>query len=118
MNNLNIKNQQKLMRKKRIRNVVKGTSERPRLSVTISLNHVSAQLINDDTNQTLAYASSIGNKKLASNLTAKAVYVGEKIAKDASSKKFTKIVFDRNGKLYHGRIKALAEAARSGGLEF
>lgn len=118
MTNLIIKNQHRLMRKKRIRQVVVGTNDRPRLSVSISLKHVSAQLINDQTNQTLVYATTVGAKKMPANLTERAALIGSQVAQKALSKKYKKVVFDRNGRLYHGRIKALAEAARSGGLEF
>ncbi|MBP9821026.1 50S ribosomal protein L18 [Candidatus Saccharibacteria bacterium] len=105
------------LRKARVRSVVSGTSERPRLSVSISNIHVSAQIINDETGNTLASATSVG-KKMTGNLTDKAVIVGTNIAKAAKKINVKKVSFDRNGKQYHGRIKALAEAARKEGLEF
>lgn len=108
----------KNLRKTRIRARVKGNSERPRLTVTISNSHVSAQIIDDSKNETLVSASTIGNTKMTGSLTAKAELIGKEIAKKAKSAKITKVVFDRNGKIYHGRIKALADSARAEGLEF
>ncbi|MDO8265618.1 MAG: 50S ribosomal protein L18 [Candidatus Saccharibacteria bacterium] len=101
----------------RTRSGLHGTAERPRLSVTISNAHVSAQIINDDTHTTIAAATSVGIKATGT-MTEKAVVVGEKIAKAAKAKKVTAVVFDRGSKKYHGRIKALAETARKNGLEF
>jgi len=110
---------QKDLRKRRIRAKVTGTAERPRLTVTISLQHISAQIINDQTHQTLAQASTIGkSNKTTGSMTEKAAKVGEEIAKAAKAAKINKVVFDRNGRIYHGRVKALADAARKGGLEF
>ncbi len=105
-------------RKARIRSIVSGTSERPRLSVFVSHMHVSAQLMDDSKQATLAYVTTVGKKSVKGNLTDKATWVGTEIAKEAKSQKVKKIVFDRNGKLYHGRVAALAEAARKEGLEF
>lgn len=105
------------LRKARVRSVVSGTSERPRLSVSISNIHVSAQIINDETGRTLASATSVG-KKMTGTLTEKSALVGADIAKAAKKVKVKKVAFDRNGKQYHGRVKALAEAARKEGLEF
>ncbi|HET9173664.1 MAG TPA: 50S ribosomal protein L18 [Candidatus Saccharimonadales bacterium] len=104
-------------RKARIRSVVHGTSERPRLTVTISNLHVSAQLIDDTAGTTLASATTIGQKPTGT-MTEKATKIGEEIATKAKTAKINKVVFDRNGKIYHGRIKALADAARNAGLEF
>jgi large subunit ribosomal protein L18 len=95
-----------------------GTADRPRLSVTISNTHVSAQIINDELHKTLAHASTIGDKSMTGTMTEKSIAVGTAIAKAAKSAKVTKVVFDRGERIYHGRIKALAEAARAGGLEF
>ncbi len=106
------------LRKNRVRAKVSGTTERPRLSVTISNLHVSAQIIDDVTGKTLAAATTVGQKSAKGTLTEKAAAIGTDIAKKAKAKKITTIVFDRNGRQYHGRVKALAEAARAGGLEF
>lgn len=111
------KNQNAARRAHRVRARMHGNNVRPRLSVNISNLHISAQLINDDSGKTLAYATSVG-QKIEGNMTAKAAWVGSGIAKKAKSAKVGKVVFDRAGRKYHGRIKALAEAAREGGLEF
>lgn len=118
MNRIAKKNDTKALRKLRIRSRIKGTTERPRLTVTISNSHVSAQIIDDSKDATLAHASTIGNTKVTGNMTAKAEMIGKEIAKKAKAAKVTKVVLDRNGRIYHGRIKALADAARSEGLEF
>jgi len=118
MNKMIKKVASKNLRKARIRDRVTGTSERPRMTVTISNLHVSAQVIDDSKGVTLAQASTIGNNKISGNMTEKAIAIGKEIAKNAKSAKVTKVVFDRNGKIYHGRIKALADAARAEGLEF
>ena len=105
------------LRKARVRKVVSGTAERPRLTVTISNIHVSAQIIDDVSKKTLAAATTVGaNQK--GTMTEKAVFVGTTIGKLAKKAKITKVAFDRNGKQYHGRIQALADAARAEGLEF
>jgi large subunit ribosomal protein L18 len=101
----------------RVRATVTGSTERPRLAIFISNIHVTAQIVDDSTSKTLAYASTVG-KKVEGNMTAKAEFVGVEIAKSAKKAKVSKVVFDRSGRKYHGRIKALAEAARKGGLEF
>ena len=105
-------------RHKRVRSVVSGSAERPRLSVHVSNLHITAQLIDDQTSQTLAYVSTIGQKDLKGSLKAKADWAGENIAQQAKVKKIKRVVFDRGGKHYHGRVAALAEAARQAGLEF
>lgn len=118
MNQLKSKKDNLLRRKNRIRSKIHGSAERPRLSVKISLKNVSAQLINDDLSKTVLVVSTIGNKKLAKmTMSQKAEFVGEEIAKQAKGSKIKVVVLDRNGKIYHGRIKALAEAARKTGLE-
>lgn len=117
MNILQKKLHSRTQRKGRIRAVVSGTPERPRLHVFISNQHVSAQIIDDTTNKTLVSASTVGQKATGS-MTEKAVAIGSEIAKKAKSAKITTVVFDRNGKLYHGRVAALADAARKQGLEF
>lgn len=109
----------RLLTKARVRAKINGTSDRPRLSVSISNTNVTAQLIDDTKSCTLAYVSTTGNKKLSTfTLTKKSEWVGEEIAKKANSKKIKEVVFDRGTKIYHGRIKALAEAARKNGLKF
>lgn len=106
------------LRKNRIRSVISGTAERPRLSVFVSNMHVTAQLIDDTTHATIAYVSTVGQKKLNGTMIEKATWVGTEIAKKAKTAKVTAVVFDRNGRIYHGRVKALADAARNEGLEF
>ncbi|HUP43893.1 MAG TPA: 50S ribosomal protein L18 [Thermoanaerobaculia bacterium] len=105
--------------RQRIRRKVRGTTERPRLAVFRSLKHVYAQVIDDATGTTLASASS-REKDAATkgSNTAAAKAVGVLIAKKAKDKGITRVVFDRGGYLYHGNIKALADAARENGLEF
>jgi large subunit ribosomal protein L18 len=112
----------RLKRKKRVRSRVIGTSERPRLNVFRSLKHIYAQAVEDTTGKTLASASTLsselkGSLRYPGNVEA-AKKVGELIAKKCLEKGIQKVVFDRSGYLYHGRIKALAEAARAGGLTF
>ena len=105
----------------RIREKMSGTAARPRLNVYRSLNHIYTQLIDDANGVTIASASSMGKKsdeKKSGGNVAAAALVGKMIAERAKEKGITKIVFDRGGYLYHGRIKALADAAREGGLEF
>jgi large subunit ribosomal protein L18 len=112
----------RLRRKLRVRQKVQGTAERPRLTVYRSLNHIYAQVVNDTTGQTLAAASTLskelqGKIKATGNAVA-AKAVGELLAHKALEQGIKRVVFDRNGFLYHGRIKQLAEAARQKGLEF
>lgn len=103
-------------RAKRVRNAIKGDGTRPRLSVNISNKHISAQIIDDSTHTTIASSTTIGSKK-SGNMTELSSWVGSDIAKKAKAKKVNKVVFDRGSRLYHGRVKALADAAREGGLE-
>lgn len=105
------------LRKNRVRSTVSGTAERPRLSVTISNMHVSAQLIDDVAGKTLASATTVGTKAKGT-MTEKAEVVGKDIAAKAKKVKVTAVVFDRNGRRYAGRLKSLADAARKEGLEF
>jgi large subunit ribosomal protein L18 len=113
------KNEIRLRIHKRIRRRVAGTQERPRLAVFRSLNHIYAQVIDDAQGFTLATAASTEK-----DLTGKggnvegAKVIGRKVAERAKEKGITKVVFDRGGYLYHGRVKALADAAREAGLEF
>lgn len=108
-------------RQVRVRKKVRGTSERPRLNVFKSARHIYAQLIDDSKNATLVACSTLssGSSDLAyTGNVAAAVYVGKEIARLSIEKGISSVVFDRNGFLYHGRIKALADAAREGGLLF
>lgn len=109
--------QNKMLRKGRARAKVTGTAERPRLTVTISNTHVSAQLIDDAAGHTLAAATTVGTK-VSGTKTDLAAAVGTDIAKKAKKAKITAVVFDRNGRQYAGRLAALADAARKEGLEF
>ncbi len=103
--------------KYRVRNKISGTPERPRMSVFRSNKQIYVQLIDDLSGRTLAAASSLG---MTEKVTKKeqAAKVGELIAKKAQEAGITTVVFDRNGYLYHGRVKEVAEAARNGGLKF
>ncbi|MDR3735481.1 MAG: 50S ribosomal protein L18 [Acidobacteriaceae bacterium] len=102
----------------RIREKLSGTAERPRLNVYRSLNHLYTQLIDDAAGTTLASASTLAGKIKAGGNVAAAKELGKLIAEKAAEKGIKKVVFDRGGYLYHGRIKALAESAREAGLEF
>jgi large subunit ribosomal protein L18 len=104
----------------RIRKRLRGTAERPRLSVFRSLHHIYAQVIDDRAGRTLAAASSADKdaKIKSGGNVAGAREVGKRVAERARAAGITRVVFDRGGYLYHGRVKALAEAAREGGLEF
>lgn len=117
MNTFSDKLRNRLLRRHRIRAAVSGSAERPRLSVHISNTHVTAQLVDDTADHTLAYVSTVGSKAVGT-MTERAAWVGAEIAKKAKAKKIKQVVFDRGGKLYHGRVKALADAARNEGLEF
>jgi large subunit ribosomal protein L18 len=106
-------------RHRRVRGKVTGTIERPRLTVFRSNKGISAQLIDDVSGKTLAGASWVGlPKSFSGNKTEQAAEVGKKIAAAAKSAGVESVVFDRGGYLYHGRVKALAEGAREGGLKF
>ncbi len=118
MKNLQHKLHNRILRKSRIRTRIKGTDSIPRLSVFISNVHITAQLIDDSNHKTLGYVSTVGNKSVKGTMTEKAVWVGTEITKLAQKAKINKVVFDRGGKLYHGRVAALADAARKAGLEF
>ena len=100
----------------RIRKSVNGTAERPRMSVFRSNKQIYVQVINDLTGNTLASASSLGMEAMPKK--EQAAKVGELVAKKAVDAGIEKVVFDRNGYLYHGRVKELADAARKGGLNF
>jgi large subunit ribosomal protein L18 len=107
----------RLKRHRRVRVHVAGTPERPRLAVFRSLNHLYAQLIDDEASRTVASASTVELKAKGNDVEA-AVKVGKAIAAKAKAAGVNHVVFDRGGFLYHGRIKALADAAREAGLEF
>src|ERR1700761_8881840 len=92
--------QNKLQRKGRIRSVVSGTADRPRLNVHVSNLHISAQLIDDTSHKTLAHVTTVSQKTLKGTMTEKAAWVGEEIAKQAKGAKIKTVVFDRGGKLY------------------
>ena len=112
------KNVSRLRRHARVRNKISGTAETPRLCVYRSNKNIEAQIIDDDKRVTLVASSSMSLKlENGSNVEA-ASKVGADIAKKALAKKIKKVVFDRSGYVYHGRVKALAEAAREAGLEF
>ena len=102
----------------RIREKLSGTAERPRLNVYRSLNHIYAQLIDDQKGETLVSASSLSLKLKTGGNVASAKEIGKAVAELAIEKGVKKVVFDRGGYLYHGRIKALADAAREAGLDF
>ena len=115
-----VRNDARQARHARVRAKLSGTKEVPRLNVFRSNNNIFAQIIDDEASVTLVSASSIDKElKLSNggNIEA-ATKVGELIAKRAKKAKISKVVFDRGGYLYHGRVKALAEAARENGLEF
>lgn len=112
----------RLKRKKRIRKHLSGTSERPRLSVFRSDKHIYAQIIDDTSASTVVATSTLSKdyqrKEPAKGKVEAAKRVGELIAEKAKEKGITKVVFDRNGFIYHGRIRALADGARQAGLDF
>ena len=112
------RNQMRVMRHARVRSKISGTPELPRLCVFRSNKNISCQIIDDENGVTLASASSLSLKlKNGGNIEAGAA-VGKAIAEAAKKAKITKVVFDRGGYLYHGRVEALANAARENGLEF
>lgn len=102
-------------RKNRVRTTLKSTSVRPRLSVYISNRHISAQIIDDKSHKTLVFATTEG-QTVKGTMTERASFVGKEIAKTAKTKKISEVTLDRGPKLYHGRIKALADSAREEGL--
>ena len=102
----------------RIRQKLAGTAKRPRLNVYRSLNHIYAQVIDDQKGETLVSASSLAMKLKSGGNVAAAKEIGKAVAEKAVAKRIKQVVFDRGGYLYHGRVKALADAAREAGLEF
>lgn len=122
MSTLSVKKERRVRRKLRVRKKIHGTAEAPRLTVYRSNKHLYAQIINDETHQTLVFASTLSpeldqNPDAHCNLKGAAL-VGALLAKKALEQKITAVRFDRNGYLYHGRVKALADAARENGLKF
>jgi large subunit ribosomal protein L18 len=119
---MNPRQQARLKRKKRIRKKISGSPERPRLSVFRSTKHIYAQLIDDDNGVTLVAISTlrpdVRQQEKVKGKVEEAKRVGKMIADKAKAKGITEVVFDRNGFLYHGRVRALATAAREAGLEF
>ncbi|MDI9401610.1 MAG: 50S ribosomal protein L18 [Limisphaerales bacterium] len=115
------KNRLLRIRRWRIRKKVKGTQERPRMSVKFTGKHIYVQFVDDDAAKTLAWVSTNNQEgkssKLAANVKS-AITVGKMAAEAAKAAGITRVVFDRNGAIYHGKVKALAEAAREVGLEF
>jgi large subunit ribosomal protein L18 len=111
-----------MRRHERIRRRLHGTSERPRLNVYRSLEHIYVQVVDDDQGNTLVSASTIDPELRGEldglNKSQQAARVGQLVARRAMEKGFKQVVFDRGGYPYHGRVKALADAARAGGLEF
>ena len=99
----------------RVRNKVKGTAERPRLVVFRSLKHIYAQIVDDTTQKTLM---SVGSEGMDGTKSERALAVGKAVAEKAKAAGIAKVVFDRAGYQYHGRVKAVADGAREGGLEF
>ena len=115
------KRERRVIRHYRIRKRVRGDADRPRLSVFRSASHIYAQIIDDATGVTLAAASSrddVGSRVEGKGKTAVSQAVGKLLAERAKGKGVAKVAFDRGGYLYHGRVKALADGARAGGLEF
>ena len=111
----------RIKRHRRIRKKISGTKDRPRLSVYRSLKNIYAQLIDDESNTTILTCSTQQKplkEQVKSNNVQAATLLGESLAKGAKEKGIEEVVFDRGGYLYHGRIKAVAEAARKGGLKF
>ena len=111
------KQERRLKIKAGVRGKISGTTERPRLTVFRSNKQIYAQVIDDTTGKTLASASSLGMTEKMTKVE-QAAKVGELIAKKAQEAGITTVVFDRNGYLYHGRVKEVADAARNGGLKF
>ena len=122
MSAVDFKRQARIKRKKRIRKKMTGTQERPRLSVFRSARHVYAQIVDDSRGTTVVSASSVEkavkSQPAFENKVALAEHIGKLIAERAAEKGIKKVVFDRNGFLYHGRVKAISEGARKAGLDF
>ncbi len=118
MTQSNKKYRDRLKRKKRIRKKVEGTGERPRLSVYRSAKHIYAQVIDDESGKTLASVNTFNKGAAGRADVSKCSDLGKKLAELCKSKNIGSVVFDKNGYAYHGRVKALADGAREGGLNF
>ena len=122
MGSTNIRHQARLKRKKRIRKKIHGTPQRPRLSVFRSARHIYAQIIDDTAGRTLTAASTVNQKAKDApkfkNKVAAANFIGKLVGERALNQGIKEVVFDRNGFLYHGRVKSLSEGARKAGLIF
>jgi large subunit ribosomal protein L18 len=122
MGSMNIRQQARLKRKKRIRKKIHGTPQRPRLSVFRSARHIYAQIIDDTGGRTLAAASTLDQQAKDApkfkNKVAAANFIGKLVGERALNQGIKEVVFDRNGFLYHGRVKSLSEGARKAGLIF
>lgn len=118
MSKMNEKQTLRLKRKKRIRKKLEGTAARPRLSVFRSARHVYAQVIDDLSGQTLASVNSFNKGEAGRAGIDACSALGKKLAASCKTKNITQVVFDKNGYAYHGRVKAFADGAREGGLQF
>jgi len=122
MGSKNIRSTARIKRQRRIRKKIRGTADRPRLSVFRSARHIYTQLVDDDSGRTLASASSLEKSfreaPVEENKASAARRIGQLAARRAIEKGITTVVFDRNGFLYHGRVKAVSDGAREGGLIF
>jgi len=122
MGSMNIRQQARLKRKKRIRKKIHGTTQRPRLSVFRSARHIYAQVIDDTAGRTLAAASTVDQQAKDApkfkNKVAAANFIGKLIGERALNQGIKEVVFDRNGFLYHGRVESLSKGARKAGLIF
>lgn len=114
---MNMTTSQLARRRARVRSRVSGTPQRPRLTAHITNKHITAQLVDDVKGVTLGYVTTV-KSEAKGTMTEKAAWVGKQIATEAKKHKIKSVVFDRAGRLYHGRLHALAEAARTEGLEF
>lgn len=117
MSRLSVAKTNQERRQHRVRASINGTKDRPRLSVFVSNRHIAAQIIDDEKGKTVVAVTTVGNKQAKGTMTERATLVGEEIAKKAKAAKVKRVVFDRGSKLYHGRVAAVAEAARKAGLE-
>jgi large subunit ribosomal protein L18 len=118
MSKLERKQELRNKRKKRIRKKIYGTSERPRLSIFRSAKHVYAQVIDDLSGKTLASVNSFNKGQAGRADAANCAELGKKLAEHCKAKEISKVVFDKNGYAYHGRVKAFADGVREGGLQF